>query len=264
MKLNRLTTMVILAMVLGVLVGYACHAWAPTPEAAKEIAGYFGLLTDIFLRMIKMIIAPLVFATLAAGMSTMGDSRTVGRIGTRALAWFMGASLISLTLGLLIANLTQPGSSMSIPLPEAGTATQLKTGALNLRDFITQVFPKSIVESMANNAILQILVFSLFFGMALGHLHNQAARTLVATLDEVVHVMLKVTDYVMRFAPVGVFGAVAGAITTQGLGMLGVLVSSCSASTWRWRRCGWCWCLRVMWCWAAMCFACSSSFARPC
>lgn len=222
MKLNRLTTMVILAMVLGVLVGYACHAWAPTPEAAKEIAGYFGLLTDIFLRMIKMIIAPLVFATLAAGMSTMGDSRTVGRIGTRALAWFMGASLISLTLGLLIANLTQPGSSMSIPLPEAGTATQLKTGALNLRDFITQVFPKSIVESMANNAILQILVFSLFFGMALGHLHNQAARTLVATLDEVVHVMLKVTDYVMRFAPVGVFGAVAGAITTQGLGMLGV------------------------------------------
>ena len=104
MKLNRLTTMVILAMVLGVLVGYACHAWAPTPEAAKEIAGYFGLLTDIFLRMIKMIIAPLVFATLAAGMSTMGDSRTVGRIGTRALAWFMGASLISLTLGLLIAN----------------------------------------------------------------------------------------------------------------------------------------------------------------
>ena len=108
MKLNRLTTMVILAMVLGVLVGYACHAWAPTPEAAKEIAGYFGLLTDIFLRMIKMIIAPLVFATLAAGMSTMGDSRTVGRIGTRALAWFMGASLISLTLGLLIANLTQP------------------------------------------------------------------------------------------------------------------------------------------------------------
>ena len=138
-----------------------------------------------------MIIAPLVFATLAAGMSTMGDSRTVGRIGTRALVWFMGASLISLTLGLLIANLTQPGSSMSIPLPEAGTATQLKTGALNLRDFITQVFPKSIVGVDGQQRHLADPGVSLFFGMALGHLHNQAARTLVATLDEVVHVMLK-------------------------------------------------------------------------
>ena len=222
MKLNRLTTLVILAMVLGVLVGYACHEFAPSPEAAKDIAGYFSILTDIFLRMIKMIIAPLVFATLAAGLANMGDSKAVGRIGTRAVGWFLGASFMSLVLGLVIANLLQPGAALSVPLPDVGTSTQLKTGSLNLKEFITQVFPKSIVESMASNSILQILVFSLFFGLALGHLHNQAARSLVATLDEVVHVMLKVTDYVMRFAPVGVFGAVAGAITTQGIGMLSV------------------------------------------
>ncbi|RUP29229.1 MAG: dicarboxylate/amino acid:cation symporter [Curvibacter sp.] len=222
MKLNRLTTLVILAMVLGVLVGYACHEFAPSPEAAKDIAGYFSILTDIFLRMIKMIIAPLVFATLAAGLANMGDSKAVGRIGTRAVGWFLGASFMSLLLGLVIANLLQPGAALSVPLPDVGTSTQLKTGSLNLKEFITQVFPKSIVESMASNSILQILVFSLFFGLALGHLHNQAARSLVATLDEVVHVMLKVTDYVMRFAPVGVFGAVAGAITTQGIGMLSV------------------------------------------
>ncbi|AYH43249.1 dicarboxylate/amino acid:cation symporter [Azoarcus sp. DN11] len=220
MKMNRLTTWIVIAMVLGVIVGYVCNMTAGSPEAAKEIAGYFSMLTDIFLRLIKMIIAPLVFATLVAGLANMGDTRAVGRIGGRALMWFVGASLVSLTVGLIAANLLHPGVGMSIALPEAGTATNLKTGALNLKDFIIQVFPKSIVESMASNSILQILVFAVFFGLALGHLHNESARSLVGTMDDVVHVMLKVTDYVMRMAPFGVFGAVAGVITTQGAGML--------------------------------------------
>ncbi|ENO90391.1 dicarboxylate/amino acid:cation symporter [Thauera linaloolentis] len=222
MKMNRLTTWIVIAMVLGVAVGYACNTMAGSAEAAKEIAGYFAVLTDIFLRMIKMIIAPLVFATLVAGLANMGDSRTVGRIGSRAVLWFVGASLLSLMIGLTVANLLQPGATLGVALPEVGAATDLKTGALNLKNFITQVFPKSIVESMANNAILQILVFAVFFGLALGNLHNQTARSLVGTMDDIVHVMLKVTDYVMRVAPVGVFAAVAGAITTQGLGMLAV------------------------------------------
>ena len=222
MKMNRLTSWIVIAMVLGVIVGYACNTMAGSAEAAKEIASYFGMITDIFLRMIKMIIAPLVFATLVAGLANMGDSKTVGRIGGRAVAWFVGASLVSLTIGLIAANLLHPGAGIAVALPEAGTATSLKTGALNLKDFITHVFPKSIVESMAGNQILQILVFSVFFGLALGHLHNQTARSLVATMDDIVHVMLKVTDYVMRVAPVGVFAAVAGAITTQGVGMLTV------------------------------------------
>jgi len=222
MKANRSSLLIFVALVLGILVGYVCNQMAPTPEAAKDIAGYFGIITDIFLRLIKMIIAPLVFATLVSGLANIGDSKTVGRIGSKALGWFIGASLVSLTIGLVFANLLQPGHALNMPLPEAGTATNLKTGALNLKDFITHVFPKSIVEAMAGNSVLQILVFSVFFGLALGNLHSQAARSLVQTMDEVVHVMLKVTDYVMRFAPLGVFAAVAAVVTTQGVGMLSV------------------------------------------
>lgn len=220
MKINRLTSLIGIAMLLGIVVGYVCNGLAGSPAEAKEIAGYFGILTDIFLRMIKMIIAPLVFATLVAGLAGMGDGRTVGRIGGKALGWFVGASFCSLLLGLVFANLLHPGTGLSVPLPEVGSAVNLKTSALNLKDFITHVFPKNIFEAMAANEILQILVFAVFFGLALGHLHNQMARSLVGTMEEIVHVMLKVTDYVMRFAPVGVFGAVAGIITTQGLGML--------------------------------------------
>jgi Na+/H+-dicarboxylate symporter len=220
MKLNRLTTMIMVGMVLGIIVGYACNTFAGSPAQAKEIASYFGMLTDIFLRLIKMIIAPLIFATLVSGLAGMGDSQSVSRIGAKALGWFVGASFCSLALGLVFANLLHPGTNLGIPLPEVGSAVGLKTSALNLKDFITHVFPKNIFEAMAANEILQILVFSVFFGLALGHLHNQTARSLVKTLEEVGHVMLKVTDYVMRFAPIGVFGAVAGIITTQGLGML--------------------------------------------
>lgn len=220
MKLNKLTTLIMVAMVFGIIVGYACNTLATSPAQAKEIASYFSILTDIFLRLIKMIIAPLIFATLVSGLAGMGDSNAVGRIGAKALGWFVGASLCSLALGLVFANLLHPGLNLGIPLPEVGSSVGLKTSALNLKDFITHVFPKNIFEAMAANEILQILVFAVFFGVALGHIHNQSARSLVKTLEEVGHVMLKVTDYVMRFAPVGVFGAVAGIITTQGLGML--------------------------------------------
>ncbi|MES2878266.1 MAG: dicarboxylate/amino acid:cation symporter [Pseudomonadota bacterium] len=220
MKMNKLTTWIVAAMLAGIVVGYLCNTLAPDAATAKEISGYFSIFTDIFLRMIKMIIAPLVFGTLVAGLAGMGDAKAVGRIGAKAMAWFIGASLCSLLIGLTMANLLRPGDSVGVPLPEVGTATNLKTGALNLKDFITHVFPKSIFESMANNEILQILVFALFFGVALGKLQDRQAKSLLKTTEEVVHVMLQVTDYVMRFAPVGVFAAVAAVITTQGLGIL--------------------------------------------
>lgn len=220
MKRNKLTTWIAIAMVSGIVVGYLCNSLAPNAAAAKEIAGYFSIFTDIFLRLIKMIIAPLVLATLVAGLASMGDARTVGRIGGKALGWFIGASLCSLMIGLVMANVLRPGDSVGVPLPEIGTATNLKTGALNLKDFITHVFPKSIFEAMAHNEVLQILIFALFFGVALGKLHNNTTSSLVKTTEDIVHVMLQVTDYVMRFAPVGVFAAVASVITTQGLGIL--------------------------------------------
>lgn len=220
MKMNKLTTWIAIAMLAGVAVGYLCHEFAPNAAAAKEIASYLSILTDIFLRMIKMIIAPLVFSTLVAGLAGMDDARSVGRIGGKAMGWFISASLCSLMIGLVLANVLRPGDSVGVALPDLGSATNLKTAALNLKDFITHVFPKSIFESMANNEILQILIFALFFGLALGKLHDSTAKSLLNTTKEVVHVMLQVTDYVMRFAPVGVFAAVAAVITTQGLGIL--------------------------------------------
>jgi Na+/H+-dicarboxylate symporter len=222
MKKNRLTTWIGIALLVGVVVGYVCHTVAGSAAAAKEISGYFSILTDIFLRLIRMILAPLVFATLVSGLAGMGDARVVGRIGGKALAWFIGASLCSLFLGLIFANLLHPGSGLSVPLPEVGAAANVTTGGLNLKDFVTHVVPRSVVEAMAGNEILQILVFAVFFGLALGHIHNQTARSLVQIMDEVMHVMLKVTDYVMRFAPFGVFGAVAAVITVQGLHILTV------------------------------------------
>ena len=223
MKRNKLTTWIAIAMVSGIVVGYLCNTFAPDAATAKQVAGYISILSDIFLRMIKMIIAPLVLATLVAGLAGMGDAKAVGRIGGKALGWFITASLCSLLIGLVVANVLRPGESIGVALPEAGAATNLKTSALNLKDFVTHVFPKSVFESMANNEILQILIFALFFGLALGKLRNSpnnTANSLLKSTEDMVHVMLQVTDYVMRFAPVGVFAAVASVITTQGLGIL--------------------------------------------
>jgi Na+/H+-dicarboxylate symporter len=216
----KLTTWIMAAMVLGVIVGYLCNTLPSDPKTVKDIAGYFNIVTDIFLRLIKMIIAPLVFATLVAGVATMGDTKTVGRIGLKALGWFITASFVSLLLGMIMVNILRPGEALNLPLPDASASANLKTAALNLKDFMTQVFPRSFFEAMANNAILQILVFSLFFGFALASFQDDTAKTLIKSIEELVHVMLRVTDYVMRLAPLAVFAAVASAITLQGLGVL--------------------------------------------
>lgn len=220
MKKNKLTTWILLAMVLGILVGYICNVSAPSAAAAKQIAGYFSIVTDVFLRLIKMIIAPLVFGTLVSGIAGMGDSSSIGRIGIRALGWFVTASLISLALGMLFVDVLQVGHALNLPLPEQGTASPLNTGGFNLKDFVTHVFPSSIVDAMAKNEILQILVFALFFGFGLASVKGETAKTLITAIDGLVHVMLKVTDSVMLFAPVGVFAAIAAVITVQGFGVL--------------------------------------------
>lgn len=226
MKFNKLTTWILVALVLGVAVGAACHHLAPSPAAAKEIASYFSAMTDIFLRLVKMIIAPLVFATLVAGIAGMGDAKAVGRIGAKAMGWFVVASLVSLSLGLMWANLLQPGHQMQLALPEAGAATQLKTASLNFKDFIVNIFPKSIFEAMSGNSVLQIVVFSLFFGFALGSVkHHTSGLAIFSAIEELVHVMIKITDYVMLFAPLGVFAAIAATITVQGLGVLSTYAS---------------------------------------
>ncbi|ACL57056.1 dicarboxylate/amino acid:cation symporter [Methylobacterium nodulans] len=217
---GRLTLYTGLGLVLGILVGAVLHGIAAGPAEAKEIASYFTLGTDIFLRLIKMIIAPLVFATIVSGIASFGDSRAVGRVAGLAMGWFLTASVVSLSLGFLMANLFQPGAGLALPLPDAGAQTGLKAASLSLRDFLSHVFPTSIVSAMAANEVLQILVFSIFFGFGLSAIDRRYADPMVRLLDGLARVMFAVTDAVMRLAPLAVFAAIAAVVTVQGLGVL--------------------------------------------
>jgi Na+/H+-dicarboxylate symporter len=213
---SRLTKLILLGLVVGVSVGYAVFEFLP--QSAGGFAAATELLPNIFLRLIKMIIAPLVFATLVVGIARMGDLGTVGRVGIKTLGWFLFASLISLSLGLLLVNLFEPGKGLHIALPDSGSHTDLATG-LTVKDFIAHTFPVSIVDAMAHNEILQIVVFSLMFGAAAATL-GERARPLVDLVDAIAHIMLKVTSYVMVFAPLAVFGALAATVAQHGLGII--------------------------------------------
>jgi len=216
---NRLVLWISVGLAAGIGAGFACHQWAATPEQAQAIAGGFSILTDLFLRAIKMIIAPLVLSTLISGVAHFGEGSALGRIGVRTLLWFLAASLVSLALGLVLVNLLQPGAGLNLPLPAAGADAGVTPQALSLRTFITHLVPKSIVEAMAGNDILPIVVFSLFAGVALGSLGERGAP-LLHVVEALAQVMLRMTGYVMLAAPVAVFAAVAAVVTTQGLGVL--------------------------------------------
>jgi len=218
---NRLTLYIAVGMVLGVAAGYVCHASATDAAAAKAMAGYFSIITDIFLRLIKMIIAPLVFATLVSGLAGMESGQDVGRIGLRTVGWFVCASLVSLALGLVLANALQPGAGLHMVASGSDVNTGLNTAGLNFKDIVTHAFPTSLLDAMTRNDILQILVFSLFFGVGLGGAEADArVKVVVQAIDGMVPVMMRLTDYVMRAAPFGVFGAIASAVTLRGLDVL--------------------------------------------
>jgi len=177
------------------------------------------LLSDIFLRLIKMIVAPLVFTTLVVGVAKVGDIKAVGRIGGKTMLWFISASLLSLLLGLIMVNLFKPGEAMHLPLPSSNVDTGIQKTALSLKDFIAHIVPKSMTEAMATNEILQIVVFSLFFGVATAAI-GEKGQIVINFFDAVAHVILKVTGYVMNFAPFAVFGAMAAIVAKQGLSVL--------------------------------------------
>ncbi|MBV8651568.1 MAG: dicarboxylate/amino acid:cation symporter [Alphaproteobacteria bacterium] len=219
MRSQKLTTVIFIGMVLGILVGWTINIMWPDPQTATAIAGYISLMTDIFLRLIKMIIAPLVFSTLVVGVAHMGDTKSIGRIGAKAMIWFVCASLGSLLLGLILVNIMRPGDNLNLPLPDAGASTNLKVASLSLKEFVAHLVPKSAVEAMANNEILQIVVFSLFFGVAAAALGDKA-KAVINVIDEVSHIILKITGYIMSLAPLAVFAAMAATVATQGLGIL--------------------------------------------
>ena len=219
--MNRTFTYFIVgAMVLGVVVGFACNQLLE-PAQITQVKDGLTIVTDVFLRLIKMIIAPLVFSTLVAGIAHMEDAAAIGRIGVKTMGWFIGASLVSLTIGLIMVHLLQPGVGLSLPNPDALAAGgTVDASNFTLRDFITHLVPRSIVEAMANNEILQIVVFSIFVGTAVASLDDKAPAVL-QLVEQVASIMLKITGYVMALAPLAIFAALASTIASQGLGVLG-------------------------------------------
>ncbi len=221
MRSTRLTGFIVVALVLGLAAGAAVHAAYP-PATAKAIAANLGIVTDVFLRLIKMIIAPLVLSTLTVGIAHMGAAdggASLGRMFARTLGWFVVASLVSLTLGAVVVNLLQPGAGVGLALPAADAATGVAKTAFNLKDFVSHLIPSSILDAMAKNEVLQIVVFSVFAGVGLINV-REAGAPLVRGLEAVAQVMLKVTGYVMWVAPFAVFAAVAGSIATEGLAVV--------------------------------------------
>lgn len=216
MNQKKLLKYILIAMISGILIGWAFHSTLTTAQIT-EISTYFKIVTDVFLRLIKMIIAPLVFATIVSGLISMGKSSSLGSITLKAMGWFIGASFISLLLGMGLANLFQPGSGMNLSVPKEVVDVGVSASSLSLETFITHIFPRSFAEAMANNEILQILVFAIFFGSALAYVQNRSEATVIGRIiDELCKVMFRITDYVMAFAPIAVFAAIASAITVQG------------------------------------------------
>ena len=216
---KRLTQYILIALVVGIIAGYVVNT--SFSGSAEAFATRVELLPFGFLRLIKMIIAPLVFSTLVVGIAKMGDIATVGRVGGKALGWFLFASLLSLTLGMILVETLEPGKVMQLNIPDAAAAASsgVQGTALTLKGFIEHLIPTSMADAMSRNEILQIVVFSVFFGVAMTALGTRTAMVLDG-LEGVSLIMLRVTGYVMLFAPLAVFGALASTVAQEGLGVI--------------------------------------------
>ncbi len=255
-KKNRLITIIILSMIVGIIVGYAINKSITNnvyhteqayiqkiakgnpavekqltiacakmdkdnlKQAKKKVASNYSILSELFLRLIKMIIAPLVLAVLVMGVAKVGDFKSVGRIGGKTILYFTFATLLALSLGLVIVNVFEPGKVMHLDLPAATADAGVKANAQDAKNFIAHLVPDSIIKVMAENEILPIVVFALFFGIAAASVGEQG-KPIIRAMDSLSHVMFKVTNFVMNFAPIGVFGAITAVVIQQGLDVLG-------------------------------------------
>jgi proton glutamate symport protein len=204
------TTQIFIGLLIGILVGYL---WPDFGVAVKPLA-------DAFLRMIKMIIAPLLFATLVVGIAGTGDLKSMGRIGIEAIVYFEVATTIALFLGLALVNIFQPGVGVALPVGADSTAVAaMAQSQQHAWDIFLHLFPTSVVDAMARGDILQLVVFSMFFGIALAAI-GKKGQPIVELLDSVAQVMFRFTGYVMFFAPIGVFAAIAATVGAKGLAIL--------------------------------------------
>ncbi len=253
-KKNKLISFILIAMILGLLVGFGINKYITNNKFVynksklesisnpvikkeaeksikiyeeklfkaqkKEVASYFSILSDIFLHLIKMIIAPLVLAVLVIGVAKVGDFKSVGRIGLKTLIYFTSATIIALALGLVIVNIFEPGKVMHLDLPDNKIETGIQNNSQTSKNFIDHVIPESLIRSMAANDILPIVVFALFFGVAASGV-GEHGKPIIKAFESLSHVMFKVTNFVMNFAPIGVFGAITAVVIQQGLDVLG-------------------------------------------
>ena len=188
-------------------------------EYKKKLAQPFNICSQIFLLLIKMIIAPLVFSVLVLGIGKISDLRTMGRIGLKTMVYFLCATIVALFIGLAIANIFKPGKHMNLELPRAGAETGIKTKAQTASNFIEHVIPSSVIKSMAENDILPIVVFSVFFGIGVSSI-KEKGKIILKACESLSYVMFKITDYVMKFAPLGIFGAISAILIQQGPGIM--------------------------------------------
>ena len=213
-KRSFLTIYILLAMLLGAILGSIIHTYYP--HLANNFSQNIKLLATIFIRLVQMIIAPLVFTTLVVGIAKLGDIRAVGRIGGKALAWFFSASFVSLLIGMFWVNFLHPGVGLNLSDIDVSTASDVtdKTQSFSIQNFIEHIIPKSIFEAMATNEILQIVIFSIFCGLAAASIGDKV-KPVISAHDYTSHIILKMVNYVMKFAPIGVFGAIAAVFATK-------------------------------------------------
>lgn len=213
---NKLFIAIIVALILGVGIGGIVHV--KYPESAEPFSKNIKLLGTVFIRLVQMIIAPLVFTTLVVGIAKMSDIKMIGRVGTKAMLWFISASLISLFIGLILVNWLEPGHVTKLPIQDVASADELlkSSKSFSLEDFVKHMIPKSLFEAFATNEVLQIVVFAIMFGVALANLGEEYSKPVVKLFDIIAHGILKMVGYIMWFAPLGVLGAIAAVVATNG------------------------------------------------
>src|SRR5215472_963941 len=219
-----LTLLVFLATLLGAGFGLACHVLIHDPAQQASLLEALGLITTVFLRAVKMLIAPLVLATLVSGVGRMGDAGDIGRVAFKVMSWFVTASLVSLLLGLVMVEAIAPGVGLHLKAGADAAASGLKAPPTSLTLFLTNLVPTSIFDAMARNEVLQIVVFSLLAGVALSQLGEKGRQLLVLT-EQLANLVLKMAMFVMNLAPIAVFAAVGSALAQGGVEVIGKYAS---------------------------------------